>query len=205
MACIHYRAGCTRSYISGVPGPDGERTYGYARKSEKDEQISPPLSLLQARGIREDLCMVQTFFSRSAYIVSSVYEAHFKAFTLAFTLLCLYVYDRFVASFLATIPRRPPPLTPGISGLHPGLRTEPSFFLFPSPFHANPSSLSLNPRYPRADHLGKFIVLRRRRISNPDGAWEPNDLSHDVEYAKTSRGGDRSFLRVSDIMSSCFP
>lgn len=46
-------------------------------------------------GSLHDPAPVQTFFSRSAYIVSSVYEAHFKTFTLAFTLLCLYVYDRY--------------------------------------------------------------------------------------------------------------
>lgn len=196
MACIHYRAGCTRSYISGVPGPDEEGTYGYARKSEKDG--FHPLFPSSEKDKGGSPAPVRTFFSRSAYIVSSVYEAHFKTFTL----LCLYVYDRY---------RTPRGLLPrdnsstffsadtGISGLYPGLRTESSiFFPFsPSLFHANLSSLSLNPRYPRADHLGN-LSFYVDDISDPDRAWEPNDLSHDVEYIDISYGGGRSLPRVSN-------
>lgn len=58
-------------------------------------------------------------------------------------------------------------------------------------------SLSLNPRYPCADHLGN-LSFYVDDISDPDRAWEPNDLSHDVEYIDISYGGGRSLPRVSD-------
>lgn len=70
--------------------------------------------------------------------------------------LRLYVYDR--------CPSRPSSRQlldvllhwdTGINGLHLGLRAEFSFSLLLS-FHTNPSPLSLNPRYPRADHLGNL-------------------------------------------------
>jgi len=83
-----------------------------------------------------------------------------------------------------------------INGLHLGLRAESSFSLLPSSSHANPSRLSLNPRYPRADHLGNLSSCVDD-IADPGWAWEPNDLSRDVEYVDISRGGDRSLLCVS--------
>lgn len=125
--------------------------------------------------------------------------------------LRLYVYDRYGC------PSRPSSrqlstsssTDTGINGLHPGLRAE--SFLCSSPFspfsgssfRANPAPLSLNPRYPRADHLGNLSSCVDD-IADPDEAWEPNDLSRDVEYADLSRGGDRS-LPCAKETSSCFP
>lgn len=112
--------------------------------------------------------------------------------------LRLYVYDRYGCpsrpssrQLLDVLLRR----DTGINGLHPGLRAESSSSLLFS-FRASPSTLSLNPRYPRADHLGNLSSCVDD-IADPDRAWEPNDLSRDVEYADTSRGGDRSLLRAS--------
>lgn len=91
--------------------------------------------------------------------------------------------------------RHSPPLTPRSEDFTRG--KDRILLLFSSLFHANLSSLSLNPRYPRADHLGNLSFCVDD-ISDPDGACEPNDLSHDVEYLDISRGEDRSLLRVSN-------
>lgn len=167
MACIHYRAGCTRSYISGSSGPRRRGELWYMRKSEKDKRIP-----VERKGAR--ICVVQRLsrgysslrfrsrvLSRTAYIVSSVYEARFKPFTLAFTLLTS-LRLRSLRMSLATTSRRPPPLryrdqraSPRVKGRNPSFLSFLSPFPLPS-FHTNPSPLSLNPRYPRADHLGNL-------------------------------------------------
>lgn len=95
--------------------------------------------------------------SRTAHIVSSVYEARFKPFTLAFTLSRLRSLRMPLAAFLATTPRRPPPprhagdqrASPRVKGRIPVLSSSP----VPRKSHR---ALSLNPRYPRADHLGNL-------------------------------------------------
>lgn len=135
--------------------------------------------------------------SRTAYIVSSVYEAHFKPFTLAFTLftpLRLRSLRMPLAAFFATTSRRPPPLKHWDQRASP--RVKGRIFSLPLSFlsfHSNPSPLSLNPRYPRADHLGNLSSCVDD-IADPDRAWEPNDLSRDVECVDISRGEDRSLL-----------
>lgn len=198
MACIHYRAGCTRSYISRVPGPDEEGTYGYARKSEKD---STP-SFLRARRIREDLQHLSGRSSRAVHTLLARFTRHILLYARVYAPMSLRLRSlqgSLMASFLATIPRdillhrrRDQRTLPGVK--------DRILLFFPSsssPFHANLSSLSLNPRYPRADHLGN-LSFRVNDISDPDRAWEPNDLSHDVEYIDISSGGDRSLPRVSN-------
>lgn len=132
--------------------------------------------------------------TRSAYIVSSVYEARFKSFTFAFTLLMplrLRSLRMPLAAFLATtLDVLSSTDTAGINGLHPESALRPPPRRARS-FRANPAPLSLNPRYSRADHLGNLSSCVDD-ISDPDEAWEPNDLSRDVEYADLLRGGDRS-------------
>lgn len=106
------------------------------RKSEKDKRIPEGAK----EGASEDLRCPATVrrlslryvsgpaLSRTAYIVSSVYEARFKPFTLAFTLLTplrLRSLRMPLAAFLATTSRRPPP--PGHrdqTGFTHGLRAE---------------------------------------------------------------------------------
>lgn len=140
--------------------------------------------------------------SRTAYIVSSVYETRFKPFTLAFTLLTplrLRSLRMPLAAFLATTPRRPPPPRHRDQRASPRVKGRILLLLLLSlflSFHANPSPLSLNPRYPRADHLGNLSSCVDD-IADPDRAWEPNDLSRDVEYVDISRGGDRSLPHAS--------
>jgi len=163
MACIHYRAGCTRSYISGVPGPDEEGTYGYARKSEKDG--FHPLFPSSEKDKGGSPAPVRTFFSRSAYIVSSVYETHFKTFTL----LCLYVYDRYRGpswppssrQFLDILLRRhrDQRTLPGVKDRILYIFSLFSFSLSREPLFAISKS-SLSPCGPPR----KFIVLRRRHL-----------------------------------------
>lgn len=135
MACIHYRAGCTRSYISGSSGPRRRGELWYVRKSEKDKRI--PEERRGAKDLRRPATVQRLFLatfqvpvlSRTAYIVSSVYEARFKPFTLAFTLLTplrLRSLRMPLAAFLATTPRRPAPLryrdqraSPRVKGRNP--------------------------------------------------------------------------------------
>lgn len=161
------------------------------------------------RGPSEDLrcsATVQRLFlryvsgpalSRTAYIVSWVYEARFKSFMLAFTLL-MFLHLRSLrmplATFLATTPRRPPP--PRHRDQRASPRVKESFFSLFLSFHTNPTLLSLNPRYPRADHLENLSSCVDD-IADPDRAWKPNDLSRDVEYVDISRGRVRSLPRVS--------
>lgn len=95
---------------------------------------------------------------RGVYIVSSVYEARFKLFTLAFTFLSPLRPRSLrmpLAAPLRQLPSDPPPLTPGSTGFtrvknwprHPCLSPPPA-----GSFRA----VSLNPRYPRADLLGNL-------------------------------------------------
>lgn len=188
-------------YLREFRAPDEEGRPGYVRKSEEDKRI-----LEEGKGeTSEDLrrpavrrllsATFQTPLPRpcTVYIVSSVYETHFKPLRSRLRFLRLYVYDRYGCPSRpssATTPRSPPPPRHReINGLHLGLRAKFSSPLPPS-FRANSPALSLNPRYPRADHLGNLSSCVDD--ADPERAWEPNDLSREVEYADTPRGGNRS-------------
>lgn len=121
-ACIHYRAGCIRSYISRVPGVT-ERGNGRAKKWERQREGKGP-------GRNSCPTLIQRVYSRSAYriyIVSSVYEARFKLFTLAFTFhtpLRLRSLRMPLAAFLRQLSTSSSADT-GINGFRAGLRTGP--------------------------------------------------------------------------------
>lgn len=165
MACIHYRAGCTRSYISGSSGPRRRGEAGTRGKAKRTNGCQRG-----GRGASEDLrrpATVQRLFSatfqvpcyRALYTLLARFTRHvLSPLRSRLRSLRLYVYDRYGC------PSRPSSRQlldvllhrdTGINGLHLGLRAESSFSLLPS-FHTNPSPLSLNPRYPRADHLGNL-------------------------------------------------
>jgi len=143
--------------------------------------------------------------SRTAYIVSSVYEARFKPFTLAFTLLMplrLRSLRMPLAAFLATTSRCRS--SPRHRDQRASPRVKGKILLLSPSLVSRKSPLSLNPRYPRADHLGNLSSCVDD-IADPDRAWEPNDLSHDVEYVDISREEDRSLQRVSGSVVPAFP
>lgn len=130
--------------------------------------------------------------ARSAYIVSLVYEARFKPFTLAFTLLMLLRLrslqnaprDAYLATTLDVLLRwrRDQRVSP--VGLRTGI-----LFYFPYSPHTSllPSSfLSLNPRYLQVDHLGNLSSWVNS-IPDPDEAWKLNDLSRDISMRMFSQ------------------
>lgn len=156
-------------------------------------------SFLRARRIREDLQRLSGRSSRAVHTLLARFTRHIlrplRSYVFTFTIVTGAPRGLLPRDNSSTFSSA----DTGISGLYPGLRTESSIFFPSSPslFHANLSSLSLNPRYPRADHLGN-LSFYVDDISDPDRAWEPNDLSHDVEYIDISYGGDRSLPRVSN-------
>lgn len=112
--------------------------------------------------------------------------------------LRLYVYDRYGCPSRPSSRQLLDVLLRGdteINGLHPRVKGRILLLSSLLSFHANLSPLSLNPRYPRADHLGNLSSCVDD-IADSDRAWEPNDLSRDVEYVDISRRGDRSLPRV---------
>lgn len=104
--------------------------------------------------------------SRTAYIVSRVYEARFKSFILAFTLLMslhLRSLRMPLATFLATTSRRPPPPRHWDQRASSRVKVKSFFSLLSHEFHSvSKSSLS------SGGPPWKFIVLcRRHRRSRP--------------------------------------
>lgn len=139
---------------------------GKARRTErrgKQARTSPDEAIRRFSSTRSGLVS-----ARSAYIVSTRFTRHvLSPLRSRLRSLRLYVYDRYrcplrVSPSRDSSTRRPPPLTPGSTRVSPEVKARVLLLYLLIPYSlpfscsANRPALSLNPRYPRADHLGNL-------------------------------------------------